>query len=38
MNPYSGYYQLGYWTGAWPMHVLAPAQGSPMTMSAPGSG
>jgi hypothetical protein len=38
MNPYNDYYQLGYWTGLGPLHTFAPAQGSPTTLSAPGSG
>ena len=33
-----GYYQLGYWTGAGPLRALAPARGSPVTLTAPGSG
>jgi hypothetical protein len=37
-SPYNGYYQLGFWTGAGPPHRFAPAQGSPMALSAPGSG
>ena len=37
-NPGSGYYQLGFWTGTGPLHTLAPAQGSPVTLSAPGPG
>jgi hypothetical protein len=37
MSPYSGYYQLGFWTGAGPLHTFAPTYGSPMTLSAPGS-
>jgi hypothetical protein len=36
MSPYNGYYQLGFWTGTGPLHTFAPAQGSPMTLSAPG--
>jgi len=38
MSPYNGYYQLGFWTGAGPLHTFGPAQGSPMALSAPGSG
>jgi hypothetical protein len=38
MNPYSGYYQLGFWTGKGPLHTFAPTYGSPMALSAPGSG
>jgi hypothetical protein len=38
MSPYSGYYQLGFWTGKGPLHTFAPTYGSPMTLSAPGSG
>jgi hypothetical protein len=38
MSPDNGYYQLGFWTGAGPLRTFAPAQGSPMTLSAPGSG
>jgi len=37
MKPYDGYYQLGFWTGAGPLRAFAPARGSPMTLSAPGS-
>ena len=37
-SPDEGYYQLGYWTGAGPLRTFAPAQGSPMALSAPGSG
>jgi len=37
-SPYSGYYQLGFWTGTGPLRTFAPAQGSPTTLSAPGSG
>lgn len=33
-----GYYQLGFWTGAGPLHTSAPAYGSPTALSAPGSG
>jgi len=35
MNPYYGYYQLGYWTGAGPLHTFPIAHGSPMTLSTP---
>ena len=35
-NPASGYYQLGFWTGTGPLRTFAPAQGSPVTLSAPG--
>ena len=38
VSPYGGYYQLGFWTGAGPLHTFAPARGSPMALSAPGSG
>jgi hypothetical protein len=38
MSPDNGYYQLGFWTGAGPIRTFAPAQGSPMVLSAPGSG
>jgi hypothetical protein len=38
MSPDNGYYQLGSWTGAGPLRTFAPAQGSPMALSAPGSG
>ena len=37
-SAYDGYYQLGFWTGAGPLRTFAPAYGSPMTLSAPGSG
>jgi hypothetical protein len=37
-NPDSGYYQLGFWTGIGPVRTLAPALGSPVTLSAPGPG
>jgi hypothetical protein len=37
-NPDSGYYQLGFWTGSGPLRTFAPAQGSPVTLSAPGPG
>jgi hypothetical protein len=33
-----GYYQLGYSTGTGPLRTLAPAEGSPVALSAPGSG
>jgi hypothetical protein len=33
-----GYFQLGYWTGTGPLHVYPPAEGNPVTISAPGSG
>jgi hypothetical protein len=36
-SAYDGYYQLGYWTGAGPLRTFAPAQGSPVALSAPGS-
>lgn len=36
MKPYSGYYQLGFWTGTGPLRTFAPAQGSPARLSAPG--
>jgi hypothetical protein len=36
-NPYTGRYQLGFWTGAGPLHTFAPAYGSPVALSAPGS-
>jgi hypothetical protein len=29
---------LGFWTGAGPLRTFAPAQGSPMALSAPGTG
>ena len=38
MSPDNGYYQLGSWTGAGPLRTLAPAQGSPTALSAPGPG
>jgi hypothetical protein len=38
MSPYNGYYQLGFWTGVGPLHTFAPARGSPMALSATGSG
>jgi hypothetical protein len=37
-SPDNGYYQLGFWTGSGPLRTFAPAQGSPMALSAPGSG
>jgi hypothetical protein len=37
-SPDYGYYQLGFWTGAGPLHAFAPARGSPVALSAPGSG
>lgn len=37
-NPTSGYHQLGFWTGVGPLRTFAPAQGSPVTLSAPGPG
>jgi hypothetical protein len=37
-NPDTNYYQLGFWTGTGPLHTLAPAQGSPVALSVPGSG
>jgi hypothetical protein len=37
-NAGSGYYQLGYWTGAGPLHTFPPARGSPTVLSAPGPG
>jgi hypothetical protein len=37
-SAYDGYYQLGFWTGTGPLRTFAPAQGSPMALSAPGSG
>jgi hypothetical protein len=33
-----GYFQLGYWTGAGPLHVYPPMPGNPISISAPGSG
>jgi hypothetical protein len=38
VSPYDGYYQLGFWTGTGPLRTFAPARGSPMALSAPGSG
>jgi hypothetical protein len=35
-NPVSGYHQLGFWTGIGPLRTFAPAQGSPVTLSASG--
>ena len=32
-----GYYQLGFWTGAGPLHTFASAPGSPVALSAPGA-
>jgi hypothetical protein len=37
-NPDGGYYQLGFWTGTGPLRTFPPAQGSPVTLSAPGPG
>ena len=37
-NPTSGYHQLGFWTGTGPLRTFTPAQGSPLTLSAPGPG
>jgi hypothetical protein len=37
-NPDSGYYQLGFWSGTGPLRTFTPAQGSPVTLSAPGPG
>ena len=37
-NPTSGYHQLGFWTGTGPLRTFAPAQGSPVMLSAPGPG
>jgi hypothetical protein len=34
----SGYYQLGFWAGAGPLHTFAPRQGSPVALAAPGPG
>jgi hypothetical protein len=36
MSPADSYYQLGYWTGAGPLHTLPIAQGLPTTLVAPG--
>ena len=36
--PDSGYYQLGFWTGAGPLRVFPPARGSPVALSPPGPG
>jgi len=33
-----GYFQLGYWPGAGPLHVYPPAPGNPAAISAPGPG
>jgi hypothetical protein len=33
MNPYYGYYQLGFWTGDGPLHTFKVAQRSPMALS-----
>lgn len=33
-----GYFQLGYWTGAGPLHVYPTMPGNPAAISAPGSG
>lgn len=38
VSPRNGYYQLGFWTGAGPSGTFTPVQGSPMGLSAPGSG
>ena len=32
--PTSGYHQLGFWAGTGPLRTFAPAQGSPVTLSA----
>lgn len=37
MSPAYNYYQLGFWTGAGPLHTFEIAQGLPTTLSAPGS-
>ncbi|HEY6311334.1 MAG TPA: hypothetical protein VIY52_11090 [Streptosporangiaceae bacterium] len=37
-SPDSGYYQLAFWTGSGPLRTFAPARGSPVVLSAPGSG
>ena len=37
-NPDEDYHQLGYWSGTGPLRTFAPAQGSPVVLSAPGSG
>lgn len=37
MNPYYGQYQLGFWTGAGPLHTFQMAKGSPMALLAPRS-
>jgi hypothetical protein len=36
MSPYYGYYQLGFWTGAGPLHTFQIARGSPMALLARG--
>jgi len=36
MSPADSYYQLGYWTGAGPLHTVPIAQGLPTTLVAPG--
>jgi hypothetical protein len=33
----NGYFQLGYWTGAGPLHVYPPMPGNPVAISAPGA-
>lgn len=33
-----GYFQLGYWAGAGPLHIYPPVEGSPVAISAPGPG
>jgi hypothetical protein len=33
-----GYFQLGYWTGAGPLHVYPPITGNPAALAAPGTG
>jgi hypothetical protein len=38
MSSYTGYYQLGFWTGAGPLHTFPTANGSPMALSPPGAG
>jgi hypothetical protein len=37
MSPYAGYYQLGFWTGAGPLHAFQIEQGSPVALLAFGS-
>lgn len=37
-SPYSGYYQLGFWTGTGPLHTLPATRGAPIALSAPGPG